>query len=244
MSLYLKEINIKTSCQNNKQVHPFNLDLFYNGFSLKLNKPITFILGDNGSGKSTLLENIAYKIGFNPLGGNKNHYYNNEKIRDNFNLASNMSLIWNEKTSEGFFFRAESYFSFVGYLDEMQKLDPKFLQPYGGKSLQKQSHGESFLSLFQNKFHRGIFILDEPEAALSPEKQFGLISIINQLAKTQKAQFIIATHSPILIACPNAEIFEIENGNLEKIEYTQSKQYKLYKGFLDNPEHYLRFLCE
>ncbi len=244
MNLFLNEVNVKSPSESNKTVHPFNLDLFSSGLNIKFNKPVTFILGDNGSGKSTLLENIAYKIGFNPLGGNKNHYYNDEKIRDNFNLADDMSLAWNEKTNEGFFFRAESYFSFITYLDEMQKLDPEFLQPYGGKSLQKQSHGESFLSLFQNKFHRGIFILDEPEAALSPEKQFGLISIITELAKTGKAQFIISSHSPILIACPDADIYEIENGALEKIDFTQSKQFKLYKGFLDNPQRYLSYLCD
>lgn len=107
-----------------------------------------------------------------------------------------------------------------------------------------QSHGESFLSLFANKFNEGIFILDEPEAALSPEKQLALISILNDLSKTGKCQFIIATHSPLLITIPNATIYEIESGQINKKNYEQTKQFVLYKSYLNNPERYLKYLFE
>lgn len=245
MRLFLRELKIEKPNNNEKKFHPFNLDLFKNGANLKLEKPVTFILGDNGSGKSTLLENIAHKIGFNTLGGNRNHSYMDRNINDNFGLSSHMKLIWDEKTNDGFFFRAESFFSFIGYIDDLAEENGKnVFNPYGGKSLQKQSHGEAFLSLFQNRLSKGVFILDEPESALSPEKQLWLISIMDELVKTNKCQFIIATHSPLLITYPNSTIFEIENGRFNKIRYQDSKQFDLYRRFLDNPERFINYLCE
>ena len=191
-----------------------------------------------------VLESLAYNIGFNILGGNKNHSYKNEQTFDNLNLANNMKLSWNNKTSKGFFFRAESFFNFTGYIESMAKESGKdIFNAYGGKSLLKQSHGESFLSLFQNKFTEGIFILDEPEAALSAERQLSLMTILSDLSKTGKCQFIIATHSPLLITIPNSEIYEIDNNCLIKKHYSETNQFNLYKNFINSPERYLKYLC-
>lgn len=212
---------------------------------MEFKKPITFIIGDNGTGKSTLLESIAYKIGFNVLGGNKNHSYYNSKVNDNLKLADNMKLIWNNKTSNGFFFRAESFLNFSEYLEDMAIENGKgMFSAYGGKSLIKQSHGESFLALFQNKFQDGIFILDEPEAALSAERQLSLIAIISDLCRSGKCQFIIATHSPLLITLPNSQIYEINGDKLEQKKYDETKQFSLYKNYLNAPEKYLKYLIE
>ncbi len=242
MNNYLSEIIIKESEINE---YPFNLPLFKSGLDLKLNQPITFITGENGSGKSTLLEAIAAKIGFNTLGGNQNHFYKSESIKDNSSLVKDMKLIWHLKTNSGFFFRAESYFNFITYVDDLAKDEGKWVyKPYGGKSLQNQSHGESFFSLFQNRFNNGIFILDEPEAALSPNKQLALISVLLELTNNKNCQFIIATHSPILIACPNSETYEIKNGKLEKTDYKQTEQFQFYKNFINCPERYLKYLCD
>lgn len=225
--------------------YPFSLPLFSKGFSLKLSQPITFITGENGTGKSTFLENLAMQIGFNSLGGNKNHQYSDEKIRDNSDLANAIKLVWNRKTNDGFFFRAESFFRFANYIDDLAKENGEQIYgAYGGKSLQEQSHGESFLALFGNRFSRGLFILDEPEAALSPERQLSLIAILCDLTKNNDCQFIIATHSPILITCPGSELYEIENGVLTKKNYKDSKQFQLYSNFIKSPDRYLKYLLQ
>ena len=153
-----------------------------------------------------------------------------------------MKLSWSFRQNRGFFFRAETFFEFANNLDLLN--DKSVLSAYGGKSLQQQSHGESFMSFFENKVKEGLFILDEPEAALSPEKQLSLISILNKLAKKGECQFIIATHSPFLISTPNAELLEIENGKLIKKSYKDTKQFILYRDFMNKPERFLHYLCE
>ena len=239
MSIYLASLEIDKS--NNKQF-PFCLPILQNGLKIEFDSPITFIVGGNGAGKSTLLENLAYKVGFNHLGGNKNHTYDSRDNCDNLDLADKMKIAWELKTSKGFFFRAESFLNFAEYLDEMALEDANTYLAYGGESLQKQSHGESFLSLFANKFNEGLFILDEPESALSAERQLSLISILKDLADTNKCQFIIATHSPLLIATPNSKVYEIDDGELKVKPYDETKQFLLYKNFLECPDRYLRFL--
>lgn len=241
MNNFLREIRIEKTCINE---YPFNLPLFKNGFRLELSKPITFIVGENGSGKSTLLESLAKSIGFNTMGGNKNHSYENDSI-DNFDLVNNMKLSWSFKQSKGFFFRAETFFNFANNLDKLANYqDTDLYRSYGGKSLQMQSHGESFLSFFKNRVNEGIYIFDEPEAALSPQKQFALISILNDLAQNGKCQFIIATHSPLLITLPNSTIYEINNGELIEKSFNETNQFILYKNFINCPERYLHYLCD
>ena len=241
--LYLNEITITNNGESDR--YPFDLPLFKNGMNLKLDKSITFITGENGSGKSTLFESLASKIGFNTLGGGTDHYYSSDEVKDNLDLADNMRLSWKMKTNKGFFFRAESYFSFIKYVDNLAKDFGEYAySPYGGKSLQNRSHGESFLELFKNRFNNGIFILDEPEAALSPEKQLALISIIHDLSANDDCQFIIATHSPILIACPDSDVFEIIDGEMIKKDYKETSQFVFYKNFIQSPERYLRYLFQ
>ncbi len=238
-------LEIKRNKNASKEAFPFFLPLFSKDLKIEFNKPITFILGDNGAGKSTLLESLAYNIGFNILGGNKNHLYSDNANFDNIKLADNMKLSWRLQTTKGFFFRAESFFNFTNYIEDMAVENGKSMfSSYGGKSLKKQAHGESFLSLFKNKFREGLFILDEPEAALSAERQLSLITLLNDLVKHNNCQFIIATHSPILITCPNSEIYEIEENNLIKKSYQETKQFQLYKNFINSPERYLNYLLK
>lgn len=240
MGLFLNEVNFKTTRSDE---FPFNLPIFKSDFTLKFSAPITFVLGENGVGKSTFLENLAYKLGFNILGGNKNHTFNISKSFDNVKLSDYLKMSYKIKPTSGFFFRAESFFNFAGYIDELAEEDKCIYRSYGGKSLQKQSHGESFLSLFQSRFKNGLYILDEPEAALSPERQFALISLLKQKTQTNECQFIIATHSPILIATPNSIIYEItNNGNFEMVDYINTKQFQLYKSFINNPERIIKML--
>jgi predicted ATPase len=219
--------------------YPFSIPSLQSLNSLKFTKNITFFVGENGSGKSTLLEAIANKCNFNLQGGNRNHMYNVEESQ--LPLAQIMRLGWSVKTAYGFFMRAESYFNFATYIDDMAKEFSRTLDPYGGKPLHEQSHGESFLSLFTHKFDDGLFLLDEPEAALSPQRQLAFLSIIKELDNLGTAQFIIATHSPILLCYPNATILNFDDG-LKEIKCEETEHFKLTKNFINNPETYLRHL--
>ena len=216
--------------------HPFNIPCISQGLDLKFKTNVTFLVGENGSGKSTILEAIAEKCGYNLSGGNRDHQYLLD--RELSDLASATRLIWNNKTVEGFFMRAETFFNFASYLDEIGST----FRSYGGKSLHEQSHGESFLALFANRFESGLYILDEPEAALSPSRQLSFLAIIHDLEASGHAQFIIATHSPIILSYPGATILSLDGDRISEIEYKETTHYKLTRDFLDCPERYLRYL--
>ncbi len=159
------------------------------------------------------------------------------------NLADSLTLSWRHKPSYGYFFRAESFFNVANHIDELAMADLRAYNNYGGKSLHEQSHGESFLSFFKNALsENSFFILDEPEAALSPQRQLSLLVIINELCKNSHAQVIIATHSPILLAYPNATIYSCDADVLTPIAYRDTQHFQITKRFLDDPERYLHHL--
>lgn len=224
--------------QKNKNSHPFDMPLLANNLEVEFTAPITFFVGENGSGKSTLLEAIASVCGFNLTGGNQNHLLNSSDNKTP--LAYVTKLSWLPKITKGFFMRAESFFNFASQIDEIAKEDASIFMSYGDKSLHAQSHGESFLSLFNNHFSgNGIYILDEPEAALSPARQLSLLVIMNRLEKEGKSQFIIATHSPILLSYPGADIISLDATSAKRVKYKDTEHYKLTRAFLENPEQYL-----
>ena len=162
-----------------KDEFPYTIPVIRNFRELKIKSNVTFFVGENGSGKSTLLEAIAERIGFNTLGGGRNNYYTVE--RTGSQLAEKLRLSWMPKVSQGFFLRAETFYNFATHIDELQKEDGRAYDPYGGASHHESSHGESFLALFNNRFENGIYLLDEPEAALSPMIQLSLLSITHAL---------------------------------------------------------------
>lgn len=240
-SPFLKNVSFAVNKQE-KSEYPFDIPAFSNGFEVKFENPVTIFVGENGSGKSTLLEAIATQCGFNVNGGNQNHFFGGDG-EESSRLAKELHLSWLPKMNSGFFMRAESYFNFASYIDELEKSDPGIIAAYGGKSLHQQSHGESFLSLFKHRFRKqGIYILDEPEAALSPARQLAFLALIHELVEAGIAQFIIATHSPILMSFPTATVLSLDCGSINKIDFRETEHFKLTKAFLDSPERYFKHL--
>ena len=204
---------------------------------------VTFFVGENGMGKSTLLEAIAVAYGFNAEGGSRNFTFSTNDTHSE--LCEHITLAKRGFAKDGFFLRAESLYNVATNIEEMDKapsFDPMVIESYGGVSLHNQSHGESFLSIVQNRFFgNGLYILDEPEAALSPNRLLSLIVEINSLVK-KDSQFIIATHSPILMAFPNAEILEFSKDGIKKTRYQDTEHFRITKKFLNNPDQMLHYL--
>ena len=229
--------------------YPFSLDIIKNLKDIQFSSAVTFFVGENGTGKSTILEAIAHNAGFGAEGGSKNiHFKTSEETTYSAaqNLAEQLTLSWRHKPKNGYFFRAESFFNVANYIDHIARFaggPEKAYAPYGGKSLHEQSHGESFLSFFKNRLgDGGFFIFDEPEAALSPARQLSLLCIIHELCKNNAAQFIIATHSPILLAYPDATIYSCDSETLTTIAYPDTQNYQITKSFLDSHTRYLQHL--
>ncbi|MBP3620268.1 MAG: AAA family ATPase [Lachnospiraceae bacterium] len=201
--------------------------------SLELSNPVTFFVGENGSGKSTLLEAIAVAYGFNPEGGTKN--YNFSTYDSHSKLCDALLLVKGyRKANWGYFLRAESFYNVATMEEEYEE--------YLSDRYHEKSHGESFLAMLQKQMKsNGLYIFDEPEAALSPQRQLTLLVEINRCAK-QGAQFIIATHSPILLGLPDAEILSFDDGAIHPCEYEETDSYQVTEMFINNREQLLKRL--
>lgn len=218
--------------------YPFSIPSIRNFTHMDIENKVTFFVGENGSGKSTMLEAIADKCEFNTAGGGRNNFY--DSYAADSLLSKYIRLSWLPKITKGFFLRAESFYNFASHIDEV-----KAFEAYGGRSLHQQSHGESFMSLFENRFKgKAIYLLDEPEAALSPQRQLAFIKIMHELVLQGDSQFIIATHSPIILGYPNATIFSFDGGKIKEIDYEMTDHYQITKYFLNNRDKFLRELLE
>ncbi|AOT71460.1 AAA family ATPase [Geosporobacter ferrireducens] len=242
-SQYLRSIQLHKEKIDSYDRYPFSLPVIKNISNLEFHPKVTFIVGENGTGKSTILEAIAVAYGFNPEGGTKNFNFvsraSHSKLYDYIRLVKGI-----KKPADGFFLRAESFYNLATTIEELDNGigGPRVIDSYGGYSLHEQSHGESFFAVFMNRFRgNGLYILDEPEAALSPLRQMSMISRIHQLVG-QQAQFIIATHSPIIMAYPDALIYEITDESFKKVKYEETENYVVMKSFLNNTEKMLDIL--
>jgi len=244
----LDKVKVTFTDQTDFNQFPFSLPPIKNLNDITFPTKVTFFVGENGTGKSTILEAIANKAGFGPEGGSKNINFKTAEEKNYTGieqLAKHLTLSWRQKPTNGYFFRAESFYNVANYLEGVARIDGRAFDPYGGKSLHAQSHGESFLSFFKNRLSfGGFYIFDEPEAALSPQRQLSLLAIIHDLCKKTNSQFIIATHSPLLLAFPNSTIYSCDGDTLKKIAYNDTDHYQITKNFLNAPELYLKNLFE
>lgn len=225
--LFINKIILKRDKIDDFTQYPFCIDVIKEFKELNLTSPVTFFVGENGVGKSTFIEALAVNLGLNPEGGTQNFMFSTKETHSLLHEYLFINKSYRQPKTK-FFLRAESFYNVASEIDELE------VNGYGNNSLHSCSHGESFIQLIQNRFtSNGLYILDEPEAALSPIRQMTLLCLINELVK-EGSLFIIATHSPILISYINGEIFDL-NDNFKKIKYEDTEVYQTYKMYLDNP---------
>ena len=218
--------------------YPFSLEVFRKTGTLALSKPVTFFIGENGTGKSTLLQAIARGSGIHI-------WQEHEGRRDIKNLHEDqlhrsLAIEWTDGNVPGSFFASEIFSHFAEALDQWGRADAGCLDYFGSTSLIVKSHGQSHMAFFTSRFSRkGLYLLDEPENALSPKRQLELLRLLGELSRRGDVQFIIATHSPILLAFPDAEIFSFDACPIRKVAYEETDYYRIYRDFLNNRERYL-----
>lgn len=263
--IHLRSISLKTGA-GKIEGFPFNLALVKKFKTVELNRPVTFLVGENGSGKSTFLEALAASAGSVAIGGED--VRRDETLAPARKLGAQLKLVWTKKTGRGFFLRAEDFFNFARRVnrtgEELEEMASEFegylkghalklargvvlgqrraLAEKYGEDADARSHGESFLHLFRERFvPGGLYLLDEPEAPLSPQRQLALLSMLKEMVG-RDAQFLIATHSPILMAFPGATIYSFDHTPPREIAYDDAEHVSLTRAFLNNPESFLRRL--
>lgn len=242
---YINQVVLRRDKIEDFNRYPFCVSAVKELHELPLHKNVTFFVGENGSGKSTLIEAIAVNYGFNAEGGSRN--FNFETYHSHSNLSDYLVLSKGVKhPRDGYFLRAESFYNVASNIEELDKGSagaPQIKDSYGG-SLHECSHGESFFALLNNRLGgHGVYIFDEPEAALSPQRQLAMLCRIDELVK-QDSQLIIATHSPILTSYPNSIIYAFSEKGIHRTEYEQTDNYQITKQFLNNYKNLLRELLD
>ena len=237
---FLTEVAVRPDLQLDREAFPTSLP-FLPGLGLRFGTAVTFFVGENGSGKSTLLEAIASLCGLPVGGGGKNEVGDLQAPHTRSELAPFLLGTFRRKPRDGYFFRAEFQAHFASLLDA-RKNDPDFLGDpfarYGGRSLHTRSHGEAFLEVFASWMRPGIILMDEPEAALSPQRQLALLVQMAHLCRTQLVQLIIATHSPIMLTFPGASLLSFDGGAIEPVSLEDTAHYQITRGILQDPEKY------
>ncbi len=225
---YLQSVCIRPDAEVDFDSYPYNIPAIREMGLLEFHADVTFLVGENGSGKSTLLEGIALALGYSPEGGTRNFSLATAGSESSLHEVLRLARSFRQP-KDGYFLRAESFFNVATYMDEVDYLDG-----YGGKSLHARSHGEAFMALLTHKFRgKGLYLLDEPEAALSPNRQLAALSAIHQLVE-DKSQFIIATHSPILLSYPHAKIIQFDGTGLSEVAFEDTEHYAVTHDFLNN----------
>lgn len=237
--IYLKQVNIHGDTFPVLDYYPFNLKIFQNTKTLPFNTAITFFIGENGTGKSTLLKALALRCGIHIWQKEFNLRYEQNPHEED--LYKNISVQWENGPVPGSFFGSQIFSHFAKNLEEWAVNDARMLDYFGGKSLVTQSHGQSLMSYFKSRYTiKGLYFLDEPETALSPSSLIDLLTLLMKINQQGHAQFLIATHSPFLLACPDSRIYSFDTRVVQPIEYKDTVYYKLYKKFMNAPEEFIK----
>lgn len=236
--MHIRRVTFLPETYPRADCYPFNLRLFQDTAPIEFRSPVTFFVGENGSGKTTLLEAMARKCGI--------HIWENgtpDRILDNpyeKMLYQFLTVKWTNGYVNGAFFSGEMFRDFSRNLEEWSVSDPALLDYFGGKSLLAQSHGQSLLSYFKSRYRiKGLYFLDEPETALSPRSQLELLKVLMRAGAAGHAQFVIVTHSPILLGCPSAELYDFDGSVIVPIDYEKTGHYQIYKNFMACKEQVL-----
>lgn len=237
---YLRSLKFREDFTPDVESFPYTIPAVRDIEQIQFDPAVTFFVGENASGKSTVLEATAAVAELNPEGGSRHLQFEERPALSV--LPEQIRPVWNPgREEDSYFLRAESFFNVA---TRLENLPGQSMEPYGGRSPHEQSHGESFLNLVQNRFgSNGLYLMDEPEAALSPKGQLGLLARIDELVD-RDSQFIIATHSPILMAYPDATIYLFSERGIETVEYEETEHYELYRNFLEKPERYFQHLFD
>ena len=230
---HIQEVYFEASRYPETGHYPFNLPLIKETRQLPLDAPITLFAGENGTGKSTILRAICRACGIHIWEAERRRRYSKSIFEDT--LHNYMNVVWTNGSVPGSYFSSDIFHDFASSLDEFASSDPGILKYFGGSSLMNQSHGESLLSYFGSRYSiKGLYLLDEPETALSPASQVRLIRIITEAASRGDAQFIIASHSPIVLACPGARIYSFDEVPVKEIQYEDTEYYRVYREFMED----------
>jgi len=231
--MHLASVTLHPAKYPTREFYPFNLPAFHEAERIPFGRPVTLFVGENGSGKSTLLQAIAHACGIHIWRETERRRFVPNPYEGA--LGDFLSVEWTNGKVPGSFFGSDVFNHFRQILDEWAAADPGQLDYFGGKSLMTQSHGESLISFFRSRYRiKGLYLLDEPETALSPRSQLGLLEVVREAGEGGHAQFVIATHSPILLAARHAVIYNFDRAPLRTIEYRDTEHYRIYRDFLQN----------
>ncbi len=237
--LHLKEVRLLPEQYPSRNQYPFNIDVLQKTRNIQFSSPVTFFVGENGSGKTTLLEALARRCHIHIWSGIERTRSVINPFEETFFLY--IEVEWTDGVVPGSFFSSQIYRNFAQLVDEWEADNPGQIDYFGGKSLVAQSHGQSIMSFFKSRYKiKGLSLLDEPETALSPRSQVELLKLLQEMSALGHAQFIIATHSPILMACPGSMIYNFDTAPAKTVRYEDTEHYKVYKNFMEDPGKYLK----
>jgi predicted ATPase len=239
--MHLREVILRSQKYPDQDRYPFNLSVLHNTARLEFCNPVTFFVGENGTGKSTLLKALCLRCDIHIWQDTERSRYGFNPSEDD--LYKYLDIGWTDGPVPGAYFSSQIFQDFARFLDEWAKADPGILAYFGGSSLLTQSHGQSLISFFAARYRiKGLYFMDEPETALSPRSQLKLLQVMKNSSASGQTQFIVATHSPILLAFPGATIYSFDSVPVKPVDYASTEYYRIYKDFLNDPEKYLKDL--